>query len=660
MESEAGEPGGVKRNQKRKRSQQVCTSCRQSKLRCDFLDTFPEPCTRCANAKNSTPCIVDPSFRRTTTRKKPGPVNGSASTSGAAQRNGHREKESTPLADITLGEENIDSYAPWHDDSPSPSEASYSPGPCLPKTLGDVTLDSEEIQACFDAFFSHYHPFFSVILEPIEPQACFDRCSLLFWAICITACRPRPDNPVLRARNPEFSLKLGVHVRRFFSELLVAPIRSIYAIQALLITSEYIFVAHCDGREDLHWIYSGLAVQMGLKLGLHRPDNTTDFRSRAILDKDRMHERILVWVQCFIVHQSIASTLGLPSCLSEDWVTFTFSHARDECWHWVSAVDPDLPKLLRIQRFALRMSGVMGNNVKNPSGENDPLVAPALISILNRELLDIETSLSPMSPIVCVRFLEAKLSLYSYCLQDTPSTIAAYAQDIVSCYTSAVRMVDILQTLTKNEDTRPVFWPQSLCMSMAAATICLLRLAIMQSAFPNLIPVNRSVILREVSIAYEIIKMQCNIRGDASDRAAQIIQILAKKVAGTLPGENEDDDIPVRSRMGLGNLLYRAINQLRRTGQSRRTTVQGATQHGAKPVNGDVVLDSSGHHAVEGDHESGGATDGCETAAATFELSDWLEGLSRTDIDDMMSLPLMGGSGFITDTVYDVMGNASA
>jgi hypothetical protein len=206
-------------------------------------------------------------------------------------------------------------------------------------------------------------------------------------------------------------------------------------------------------------------------MGLHRPHHTSDFLPQVTISADQTHERILAWIQSFSIHQSVASMLGLPSCLSEDWVTSTTSHSVEACWGWIRSLNPDIPKLLRIQRFALRLSTVLGNNAASTSGQNDDLTAPALISLLSRELLDIETSLAPMSPIVSVRLLEAKLSLYTFCLQENISAVSTYTQEIIACYTSAVRILDILKTLSKSPDAPPVFWPRSLHMCLVFAPV---------------------------------------------------------------------------------------------------------------------------------------------------------------------------------------------
>lgn len=144
----------------------------------------------------------------------------------------------------------------------------------------------------------------------------------------------------------------------------------------------------------------------------------------------------------------------------------------------------DVAKLLRIQRFALRVSAVMGNNVRSKSGQ-DTSMGNALISILSSELVDIENSLSPMSPQVsappcsdafanshaqvAVRFLEVKLHLYTYGLQD--EMMGTSPVDLLSCYTSSIRMLELLQKLNATFETGATFWPRTMFMSSVLAIV---------------------------------------------------------------------------------------------------------------------------------------------------------------------------------------------
>jgi len=50
------------------RNPRACNSCRQVKLRCDNVQTFPSPCSRCK--RGNLQCRTDPDFKRTRARQQ--------------------------------------------------------------------------------------------------------------------------------------------------------------------------------------------------------------------------------------------------------------------------------------------------------------------------------------------------------------------------------------------------------------------------------------------------------------------------------------------------------------------------------------------------------------------------------------------------------------
>jgi hypothetical protein len=161
--------------------------------------------------------------------------------------------------------------------------------------------------------------------------------------------------------------------------------------------------------------------------------------------------------------------MGLPSCLTDDWVTSTVAQSRVNDVEWLKSLPPDISKLLRIQRFTQRMSTVLGNDAHSQSGQYDTAVAPALLSLLNAEMADIERGLAPMSPVVSVGFLNAKLQLHTFALQS--DVTRASPQDLVACYSTSMRTLGILHELTLSRDTAALFWPQSMYQTFVIATV---------------------------------------------------------------------------------------------------------------------------------------------------------------------------------------------
>jgi hypothetical protein len=70
---------------------------------------------------------------------------------------------------------------------------------------------------------------------------------------------------------------------------------------------------------------------------------------------------------------------------------------------------------------------------------------------------------------VAIRFLEAKLQLYTYGLQD--EMMCASPVDLLSCYTSSIRMLEILQKLSATPATGAAYWPRSILLSSVYAIV---------------------------------------------------------------------------------------------------------------------------------------------------------------------------------------------
>jgi hypothetical protein len=132
----------------------------------------------------------------------------------------------------------------------------------------------------------------------------------------------------------------------------------------------------------------------------------------------------------------------------------------------IAAAYPELPHHLRIARFTLRVSSALGNAPVSEHGQ--PAHAAPLLTLLGAELADLELALSPLSPLVAIRLLDAKMQLYTFELQDSDST---NPEDLLACYTAAVRIISLVSDMSAVPETRPVFWPRSVMMSFLSATV---------------------------------------------------------------------------------------------------------------------------------------------------------------------------------------------
>jgi hypothetical protein len=140
---------------------------------------------------------------------------------------------------------------------------------------------------------------------------------------------------------------------------------------------------------------------------------------------------------------------------------------------------PDVFRSLRIYRLIRRFSTAVGNDPTTASGQVSPEARRPLLAVFAAELSDLESALKPtgkdgkkndrISNPIAVRLLEAKLQLYTFELQDDAA--GATPEDLLICYTSAVRIVGLMAELHKNPNTRAVFWPRSIYGSFVAAGV---------------------------------------------------------------------------------------------------------------------------------------------------------------------------------------------
>jgi hypothetical protein len=307
--------------------------------------------------------------------------------------------------------------------------------------------------------------------------------------------------------------------------------------------------------------------------------------------------------------------------MADDWVLVKGATRPIETLSTSAFPCPDVCRSLRIYRLIRRFSAAVGNDPATPSGQVSAEARRPLLSMFAAELSDLESVLKPtkdsdkddrIAPAVAVRLLEAKLQLYAFMLQDDAA--GATPEDLLICHTSSVRIVGLMAELHKAPHTRAMFWPRSIYGNFLAASVrawphsaragadvrsqlCLLKLAGIQAASPRRLQVDRVVILQEIAVAYDVMKVRrasptlhvltramqdrSVCPRDPPDRRARAIKFLASRLQnGAVPAT---PGASVRSRMSLGGLLYDAIIQLkamRITELSARSEEEGGEEGG--------------------------------------------------------------------------------
>jgi hypothetical protein len=218
--------------------------------------------------------------------------------------------------------------------------------------------------------------------------------------------------------------------------------------------------------------------------------------------------------------------------MADDWVLVKGATRPIETLSTSAFPCPDVCRSLRIYRLIRRFSAAVGNDPATPSGQVSAEARRPLLSMFAAELSDLESVLKPtkdadkddrIAPAVAVRLLEAKLQLYAFTLQDDAA--GATPEDLLICHTSSVRIVGLMAALHKDPNTQAMFWPRSIYGSFLAASVrasprstragadvraqlCLLKLAGIQAASPRRLQIDRVVILQEIAVAYEVMKVR--------------------------------------------------------------------------------------------------------------------------------------------------------
>ncbi|KAF7973101.1 hypothetical protein HWV62_16206 [Athelia sp. TMB] len=422
---------------------------------------------------------------------------------------------------------------------------------------GGAHLSSEQAASLFDEFFAHYHPSCPIFLRRREPAPVYRAEPLLFWAICgIGASRHAPPGVV-------YADLMDV-VKDMVAGLLSEPWRTLGTVQALVLLCEWQVpaTARWGGRG---WYYGGLAVQMALQIGLHRPHHAHEFRT---LDGGQQHvraestdgqERTLAWIFCHIVSHSIACNQGLPPPISDDYVALEAS-APGPPPPWLGDVPRQALDALRIARLTARFTAALGCSPLSASGALPAPGAPALFSLFSAELAQLERSVDTGVHGTMMRLHLCRMRLCAFALQTPPGPGTAEQRVLATtdCYVSGMRLAEAACAMPLEEAARlPVsvaFGYSMACLTTDGwAQICLVRLL----STPEGQALDMGAALTQVSAVYRVAAAVGDGDGDELRRNFALLISFCVRHAQHL---SADDAFPrAESRMGLPNWLYDCV-----------------------------------------------------------------------------------------------------
>ncbi|KAK6355573.1 hypothetical protein TWF696_004673 [Orbilia brochopaga] len=462
--------GGEKQITKR-----ACNECRQQKLRCDVVQSPYSDCSRCKRLKLE--CRIDSNFKRTVKRSKiaemekevaylrsllgmtsstsspvvppslqfqpSGQISQPLLEASASAISSLAAPQTIPIGFNTFASENPNNdqdmqltslLADMKNDRRGTHKPSVDAAP--PKdsqTLEDVMLTKEHIDELFRVFFEHYHPFLPMLDPSTSPSTYYNSSQLLFWVVISIASRRYPNS------EPNLLIRLSRAVSRLVWSTLATVPHNKYVVKALILLSTWPFPTSST-LTDPTYMLSGLAVSVAIQMGLHRPGfgkDYTKFASKAKVDSNEVSDRTTTWACCNISAQSVSTGLGLPPDTQYDW---TISNALLHTAKY--PLPTPLRNLVLIQRFVDTVTRSLSSNNNDPIGLLDREGRPAVITLLERRLDELEGELNPsLTPLHRIYLLCARLHLRSFHLFESPTTSSASTNRIINLYGAAESLV---------------------------------------------------------------------------------------------------------------------------------------------------------------------------------------------------------------------------
>ncbi|EPE33571.1 Zn2/Cys6 DNA-binding protein [Glarea lozoyensis ATCC 20868] len=441
------------------RGRKACTACRQVKLRCDSMQTFPAACSRCK--QNGINCQTDPTFKRVRTRHRleefTSQLNAIQKTLGilpstSSPSAGTPSNQSLSPPDETTNRPNV-SFSISNDlletVYTNPQEKlffrclSNIDFPPVAPVIGNVSIDNSQVKMLFKQFGEHHYRHCPVLNVELSIDELYQSSSFLFWTIVVIASQCHESHN-------ELHTSLLRPYRQLLGEILVGPLLSIEPIQGLILLCKWPLPV-AKQKEDPSWNYSGLLINAAIQLGLHKTSCGVDNPMCLVKEARR---RTKTWVAILQVSSRYVWYSGhslSPELLNGPLQTLDPPLTPSES---------DFLTKYKIQRQSIKSAIFMCNLKEAP--ESFPVA-----QILLEDLEDIKRISSvSWGPECEVIFLGAQLSIYGFHLQQFPAqSHAEFANSdiqssrkvlIQSGFSVAVRIIHIF-----SEMTRPQQSPQS-------------------------------------------------------------------------------------------------------------------------------------------------------------------------------------------------------
>ncbi|KAI3334528.1 hypothetical protein F4824DRAFT_502050 [Ustulina deusta] len=260
--------------------------------------------------------------------------------------------------------------------------------------IGCVVVSAETAIEAFKIFAALFHPSLP-ILVPINMSTIYHSSQLLFWTIIaiVAAHTSVPSSEGL------FDHIAGPFQDMVRTEALQAPL-PLQNILALLLLSMWPMPVVIQAK-DPSWIYSGIATNSALFLGLHRTSPQPPPYSKNDLSGNPL-ERIWTWLGCFYVSSCLSMNLGLRVMLDS-----SSELARITAYLEDYPISREFASEVKLQTIIANFKNVLSHTA------NDGAIDSSILHILDRELDGLRSSYPDQWPrMLEYNALVAKLHMY--------------------------------------------------------------------------------------------------------------------------------------------------------------------------------------------------------------------------------------------------------
>ncbi|KAJ5097191.1 hypothetical protein N7456_007912 [Penicillium angulare] len=408
-----------------------CVRCRQMKVKCNASQRFPASCSACTKAGerlkarhapahgsengngNRVPVYRTPQSEASGTE----PTDLSSRPNGPLATSDYSADITAITADLRLGGRGSTRFT---HESTGVNFTSNVVAELL-EEYASLCLQDVHPLTSDPRYYSHIHPRFPLLLNPTTIIDSYEKAPLLFWTALSISSKDSEKYASDYAR-------LQILVKQLVADIILLGSRSIYLVQALLLLCVWSF-PHEDMNKEPFSMYGAVAISMARSLGLHRPQYPFLLFAAKASEIGTLESRTLTWLSCFIVDQWHTARFGVPGSIRPD---HTILHA-------VNVSMAGVPETTRIQlHIALvtsKISSALGECETSTTGlMSDPL---PLVRVFETELSTIQTKYAnKWSPADEVSFLDARLSLYCYVLEQKTCSSSPSSSSLITLNTN--------------------------------------------------------------------------------------------------------------------------------------------------------------------------------------------------------------------------------